>query len=659
MEEAMKKVLKAVILLVMALSLSLLAAGQAASSVDAQLLEAARIGDTAAVQQLLQKGANIEAKDKYGRTPLMVADIYDNTNVMKLLLDKGANIEAKDKYDKTPLIAAATYGKVEVVKLLLDKGANIAAEHDGETSLILAANEGKVEVVKLLLDRGDNIEAKATAFPYDGDTALIRASYQGRSEMVKLLLDRGANIEARNKNGNTALITAAENGHTEIVKLLLDKGANIEAKNNYDRTALLWAAAQNKTEIAKVLLNKGANTEAKNSRGVTALHEAVENDNAEMVKLLLEKGANVDASNNQGRTALAVATSRGRPEVVRLLEQHGSQNPLAPYVIALQNAPYDEAQRHKILKASTGLPTPPAIPEEARQLFLQASALIKQTSTAQELQKPIELLGKALIIAPWWGNAYYNLSRAQELSGDYDEAVKQLNYYLELKLTEADASEARAHISVIQAEKEAAAQKKHQNESILAVKYVSGGVTRLRYYDAPAWWSGELGIDGLYTYRVPEEIPFYANVFRMPNGRYLAITLNAQSNNGVYAGDKVSVIDITDKSCMQGRDFAFGELHYTEPCGAHYDVNVSNQPNATATVTYPATGASVTLPIALLYRARAFKSGVNSDGTAYEGGSAIKVLHFERSVVIAAEDPNVNAMGLTPTTVTPYQPDKK
>jgi tetratricopeptide (TPR) repeat protein len=531
MEEAMKKVLKAVILSVMVLSLSLLAAGQAApGSLDDQLIQSARNGDTAAVQQLLQQGANIEAKDK------------------------------KDKYDRT------------------------------------------------------------------------------------------------------ALIIAVSDRKTNVVKLLLDKGANIEAKDKDGWTALLWAEAQNNTEIAKVLLN----TEAKNSRGVTALYEAVENDNAEMVKLLLEKGANVDASNNQGRTALAVATSRGRPEVVRLLEQHGSQNPLAPYVIALQNAPYDEAQRHKILKASTGLPTPPAIPEEARQLFLQASALIKQTSTAQELQKPIELLGKALIIAPWWGNAYYNLSRAQELSGDYDEAVKQLNYYLELKLTEADASEARAHISVIQAEKEAAAQKKHQNESILAVKYVSGGVTRLRSSEAPAWWTGNLGIDGLYTYRVPEEDPFYANVFRMPNGRYLAITLNTQSNNGVYAGDKVSVIDITDKSCMQGRDFAFGELHYTEPCGAHYDVNVSNQPNATATVTYPATGASVTLPIALLYRGRALKPGWDGtaykpgwDGTAYEGGSAIKVLHFERSVVNAAEDPNVNAMGLTPTTVTPYQPDKK
>jgi len=425
---------------------------------------------------------------------------------------------------------------------------------------------------------------------------------------------------------------------------------------------LVNEATNGDANAVRALLVKGANINAKDSRGETALMHASYYGYIEVVQLLIEKGAEIGLRSNSGETALQLAKVRNHAEVAQLLEQALARDPrtnYAEYLNAFQQKPYEETRREEVIKAAASLPEPPPIPEEARQLFLQASALIKQTSTPAELQKPIELLRKALVIAPWWGNAYYNLSRALELSGQYDEAVKQLNYYLELKPTEADASEARAHIAVIQSEKESAAHKKQESEYLLAVKYVSGGVTRLRSSEAPAWWSGKLGINALYTYWVREEDPFYANVFRMPNGRYLAITLNAQSNNGVYAGDKVSVIDITDKSCAQGRDFAFGELHYTEPCGAHYDVNVSNQPNATATVTYPATGASVTLPIALLYRGRALKPGWDSTGTAYEGGSAIKVLHFERSVVNAAEDPNVNAMGLTPTTVTPYQPDKE
>jgi tetratricopeptide (TPR) repeat protein len=63
-------------------------------------------------------------------------------------------------------------------------------------------------------------------------------------------------------------------------------------------------------------------------------------------------------------------------------------------------------------------------------------------------------------IAPWWGEAYYNLSRALEVTGQYDLAVKNLNYYLELSPPEAEARAARAHLSEIQTEQETAARKK-------------------------------------------------------------------------------------------------------------------------------------------------------------------------------------------------------
>ena len=607
----MKKVLKAGILSVMVLSLSLLAAGQAApGSLDDQLIQSARNGDTAAVQQLLQQGANIEAKP-YGDAALPVAAGFGHVDVVKLLLDKGANIETKDRNGWTPLELAIAYGRPGVVNLLLEKGAN------PEAALLYAVGKGKPEVVKLLLEKGANPEVKDKY----GATALIWAARKGQSDVVKLLLDKGANVEVKDNHGATALINAAYKGRSEVVKLLLEKGVNVAVKDASGHTALSWTSPN---------------------------------------QLLRARASEGDWWETEGFVENA--------EVVRLLQQAVSQNPRAHFAESLndfQSHPWDnEAGREKVVRLAAVLPTPPPIPEEARQLFLQASALIKQTSTPAELQKPIELLRKALVIAPWWGNAYYNLSRAQELSGDYDEAVKQLNYYIELKPSDAEASEARSHISIIQAEKEATAQRKHKNESILAVKYVSGGATRLHYDDAPAWWhprSGH-GIGDLYTYDVREEEPFYANVFRMPNGKLLAILLVAQSNNGAFAGDKIHVSDITNDSCTQGSEFAFGERSYTEPCGFHYDVSVSNQPNATVTVTYPATGASVTLPVALLYRGRALNaSGLfgNCDGTVYQGGTQTKVLHFDCSVFEAAHDPNVNAMGLTPTTVTPYQPNKK
>lgn len=132
------------------------------------------------------------------------------------------------------------------------------------------------------------------------------------------------------------------------------------------------------------------------------------------------------------------------------------RNIFAANLNAFQQSPRDESLREKVIQLAISLPEPPPIPEEARQMFLLATSQIKQASGPPSLAQPIGLLRKALKIAPWWGNAYYNLSRALEMSGQYDEAMKQLKYYLELKPSEADAQEARAHLVVIQTEKDTA-----------------------------------------------------------------------------------------------------------------------------------------------------------------------------------------------------------
>jgi ankyrin repeat protein len=687
------------------------------------LLSAAENGKTEAAALLIERGADITAKDGQQQTPAMVAEHRNHpelaamlrkvgespgrqdvealaqstvlteklgrylpdlqkgvsidalldrairagdSDVAAYLIDKGATVNAL-KENSTVLMTAVLYGNAEVVKVLLDKGANIEAKDSyGRTALIQAVSSGKADAAKLLLDRGANIEAKATASPWEGETALIMASDEGRTDMMKLLLDRGANIEIEEKDGDTALIKAAWNGQVDSVRLLLEKGANIEAKNTSGETALIVAAqggitpsiAEGKIGVVKLLLDKGANLEAKDNHGDTALAWA------KMSKSRDENTVRLSPGEPLFKQILSSET-----EVLNLLEQAVSKNPqdnLAEYVNNLQQNSYDDATREKAIRLAATLPALPAIPEEARSLFLQASALMKRSSDPGDLGQPIELLRKALTIAPWWANAYYNLSRALELSGQYDDAVKQLNYYLELKPSEADATEARAHIGVIQAEKEAAARKQQENENLMAVKYVSGGVTRLRYEDAPKWWYPGIrnGVGELYVYELPEkEDPFYVNAFRMSNGRIIAIMLVAQSNNGMYAGDRIGVFDITNESCIQGRDdFDFGSQDYTEPCGFRYGVSVSSQPNATVTVTDAATRASVTVPVALLYRGRAFKGraifGGCGDGTVYQGGSQLMVLHFDCSLVEAAKDPTVNAMGLTPTTVAPYQVKK-
>jgi tetratricopeptide (TPR) repeat protein len=223
------------------------------------------------------------------------------------------------------------------------------------------------------------------------------------------------------------------------MKLLLDKGANIEARGHNGYSALLWAVEDGKTNAVKLLLDRGANIEVKNYMGETALDIANRTKSIAMADLIEQ-----------------AARKRKQQEEAQAKDP---RNIFAVSLKVFQQSPKDETLREKVIQVSFNLPEPSPIPEAARQLFALATDQIKQANSPAALDQPIALLRKALEIAPWWSNAYYNLSRALEMRGQYDDAARQLNYYLELKPAEADASEARTHLVVLQAEKDAVAGK--------------------------------------------------------------------------------------------------------------------------------------------------------------------------------------------------------
>ncbi|OBS16672.1 hypothetical protein FPOA_12708 [Fusarium poae] len=226
-------------------------------------------------------------------TDLMIASFYGHYVIVKLLLDKGAEIEAKDsEYGQTPLSWAAGNGRDAVVKLLLDKGVKTEVKDGiyGQTPLSWAAGNGRDAVVKLLLGKGAKTEAKD-----NGDrTPLSWTARNGHDAVVKLLLDKGAEVDVKDKGDRTPLSWAARNGHDAVVKLLLDKGAEVDVKDKGDRTPLSWAAGNGHEAIVKLLLDKGAKTEVKDSiYGQTPLSWAARNGHDAVVKLLLDKGAEI------------------------------------------------------------------------------------------------------------------------------------------------------------------------------------------------------------------------------------------------------------------------------------------------------------------------------------------------------------------------------
>ena len=187
---------------------------------DVALLEAAR--SAPAVRQVMDIPTRSGDQDK--RTATATPEPPWVTNV-RLLLDSGANIEARDEEGTTPLMAAASKGQTETFTLLLERGAKInARDKRGLTPLIAAACACAVatmnstyDIMKILLEKGANVNARA----HDGSTALMMAAGSpDDAASVKLLLSKGADPMAKNNEGKTAISFARGNPFPEKVLIL-------------------------------------------------------------------------------------------------------------------------------------------------------------------------------------------------------------------------------------------------------------------------------------------------------------------------------------------------------------------------------------------------------------------------------------------------------
>ena len=142
-----------------------------------------------------------------------------NNGRIKKLLHQGADVNAEDEQGLTPLMYAVVHRNTEIVRLLLESGADGNAGRwrlGSGKPLSTAAQDGCTEIVKLLLTAGSDI--KKGGF-------LARAAGRGHTKIVRLLLDKGADI-----NDEAPVAEAAYGGHTGIVKLLLDNGADMNDK---------------------------------------------------------------------------------------------------------------------------------------------------------------------------------------------------------------------------------------------------------------------------------------------------------------------------------------------------------------------------------------------------------------------------------------------
>ena len=174
-------------------------------------------GNVECMKILVESKADIKvATDYFGFHAIHCAAMNGNREIVGLLLNNGEDIDARDSYGKTPLMWAAGNGHLDIVKFIVEKGDDVSTTDElGNTPLHWAATNGQIKVIEYLLSKGANIEARDKS----GRTPFHSAAINGQVKAVEMFINKGAD-QAIDNNGRTPLVYAVNNSHYDIVRLL-------------------------------------------------------------------------------------------------------------------------------------------------------------------------------------------------------------------------------------------------------------------------------------------------------------------------------------------------------------------------------------------------------------------------------------------------------
>lgn len=338
-------------------------AGISQSVLDEQLREASWDNDVKRAGDLIQRGADVNAKDDTLQSSYLIATSEGYLDLLDLTLAHGAQVDDLDSWNGTGLIRAAERGHHLVVGRLLQAGVDrdhvnrIGYQAIHETVWLGEDTTAYLDTVRVLvaggaeLDRTSGTEGltpvqmarqrgypgleaalrKAIEGPEIGnpDSALLRAAQSGDADRAALALRAGADIEVRDEMERTSLLLAVTEGQVDVARMLVAMGADADALDHQHDTPWLVTGVTGSVPMLEALLPADPDFSILNRYGGTSVIPASERGHVDYVRRVVETGMDLDHVNRLGWTALleAVVFGDGGPdhqEIVRALLAAGA-----------------------------------------------------------------------------------------------------------------------------------------------------------------------------------------------------------------------------------------------------------------------------------------------------------------------------------------------
>lgn len=274
----------------------------------------------------------INLSDGACQTPLHRATIFDHTELAEYLISLGADLNAIDCKGNTPLLLASSCGAWRTVTLLLSKGANVnVKDRCGCNFLHLAILQPKgLKNLPEEVLQNNSVKALLSCEDNEGCTPLHYACRLGIHDSVKNMLGLSGEVglTCKSKDKKSALHFAAQYGRINTCHRILETITDSRLLNEGDErglTPLHLASREGHTKVVQLLLRKGALFHS-DYKGWTCLHHAASAGYTQTMEILLSANLKLlDKTDEDGNTALHIAAREGHVAAVRLMLARGAE----------------------------------------------------------------------------------------------------------------------------------------------------------------------------------------------------------------------------------------------------------------------------------------------------------------------------------------------